>query len=145
MERSRRLGDVWLGLTLRQALGLDTVCAEIFPPGREKVPWSLMAAIEVIARLCEPASELYLRGELLRGPQRLASEWKHHAIDPRGPACCCGRHGCVETMISGPALVRQFRAAGEPDPAASDVAAPHLSPAPVGHSPMRKGLDNPAR
>jgi len=60
VERQRRFGDVWLGVTLWRALGLDTVCAEILPAGRESVPWSLVAAIEVIARLCEPASELYV-------------------------------------------------------------------------------------
>lgn len=30
------------------------------PCGREAVPWALMAAILVIARLCEPSSELYI-------------------------------------------------------------------------------------
>lgn len=60
VERQRRFGDVWLGLTLWQALGLDTVCAEVLPSGRESIPWSLVAAIQVIARLCEPASELYV-------------------------------------------------------------------------------------
>jgi len=48
------------------------------------------------------------RGELLRGPQNLAGEWGHHSIDPRGPACYCGQRGCVESLISGPALVREF-------------------------------------
>jgi len=60
VERQRRFGDVWLGLTLWQALGLDTVCAAVLPDGRESVPWSLVAAIQVIARLCEPSSELYV-------------------------------------------------------------------------------------
>jgi len=58
VERQRRFGDVWLGLTLWQALGLDTVCSDVLPRGRERVPWSLVAAIQVIARLCEPSSEL---------------------------------------------------------------------------------------
>jgi transposase len=60
VERQRRFGDVWLGLTLWQALKLDTLCAEVLPVGRESVPWSLVAAILVIARLCEPSSELYV-------------------------------------------------------------------------------------
>ncbi len=60
VERSRRFGDVWLGLTLWQALDLDRVCNEILPAGRESVPWSQVAAIQVIARLCEPASELHV-------------------------------------------------------------------------------------
>lgn len=60
VERQRRFGDVWLGLMLWQALQLDTLCAEVLPVGRESVPWSLVAAILVIARLCEPSSELYV-------------------------------------------------------------------------------------
>lgn len=60
VERHRRFGDVWLGLTLWQALHLDTVCEEVLPTGRETVPWALVAAILVIARLCEPSSELYV-------------------------------------------------------------------------------------
>ena len=60
VERERRFGDVWLGVTLWQALHLDTLCAEVLPEGRESVPWSLVAAILVIARLCEPSSELYV-------------------------------------------------------------------------------------
>ena len=60
VERQRRFGDVWLGVTLWQALKLDTLCAEVLPEGRESVPWSLVAAILVIARLCEPSSELYV-------------------------------------------------------------------------------------
>lgn len=60
VERQRRFGDVWLGVTLWQALQLDTLCADVLPVGRERVPWSLVAAILVIARLCEPSSELYV-------------------------------------------------------------------------------------
>jgi len=60
VERQRRFGDVWLGVTLWQALQLDTLCAEVLPVGRESVPWSLVAATLVIARLCEPSSELYV-------------------------------------------------------------------------------------
>ena len=35
--------------------------------GRECVPWSAMAAILVIARLCEPASELHIAEDWYRG------------------------------------------------------------------------------
>ncbi len=42
------------------ALELDRVCSEILPTGRESVPWSQVAAIQVIARLCAPASELHV-------------------------------------------------------------------------------------
>jgi fructokinase len=49
------------------------------------------------------------RGELWKGPQHLAGEWGHHAIDPAGPACYCGQRGCVETLIAGPAVEGNYR------------------------------------
>lgn len=60
LERSRRFGEVYLGWTLWQALGLDLLCAELMPEGRERVAWSTMASVLVLARLCEPASELHI-------------------------------------------------------------------------------------
>jgi predicted NBD/HSP70 family sugar kinase len=33
-------------------------------------------------------------------------------LDPSGPRCYCGRRGCVETFLSGPALVREHILAG---------------------------------
>jgi transposase len=60
LERGRSFGDVWLGWTLWRALRLDEVCADLLPPGREAYPWSLLAAVLVVARLCEPSSELHI-------------------------------------------------------------------------------------
>jgi transposase len=67
LERPRTFGAVWLGWTLWQALGLDTLCTELLPAGRETVPWSVMAAILVLARLCEPSSELHIAEDWYRG------------------------------------------------------------------------------
>jgi hypothetical protein len=66
LERSRSFGDVWLGWTLWRALKLDEVCAHLMPEGREAVPWSVMAAVLVIARLCEPSSELHIAEDWYR-------------------------------------------------------------------------------
>jgi transposase len=66
LERGRSFGDVWLGWTLWQALRLDTVCEELLAPGRETVPWARMAAVLVIARLCEPSSELHIAEDWYR-------------------------------------------------------------------------------
>src|SRR5579875_1192490 len=52
-------------------------------------------------------------GRLWAGPQHIAGEWGHQAIDPAGPACWCGQRGCVEAFLSGPALAAAYRAAGE--------------------------------
>jgi fructokinase len=49
------------------------------------------------------------RGQLWRGPQHLAGEWGHHAIQEDGPDCYCGQRGCVETLIAGPAVERAYR------------------------------------
>src|SRR5437588_1104431 len=60
LERGRRFGDVWLGLRLWQALGLDALLENLLPVGREEVPWAKMAAVLVLARFCEPSSELHI-------------------------------------------------------------------------------------
>jgi fructokinase len=56
----------------------------------------------------------------LVGPNGVAGEWGHNPLpwasdDERpGPACYCGRAGCIETFLSGPGLVRDHsQATGE--------------------------------
>jgi transposase len=66
LERSRQFGDVWLGWTLWRALGLERFCADRLPAGREHVAWATMAAILVLGRLCEPASELHIAEDWYR-------------------------------------------------------------------------------
>ena len=66
---------------------------------------------------------IVVRGELWSGPQHIAGEWGHHATDPSGAACYCGQRGCVETMLSGPALEARYRSAGGAAIPASEIAA----------------------
>src|SRR5512135_3104808 len=66
LERGRRFGDVWLAWKLWQALGLDTWLEKCLSRGREDVSWSLMAAVLVIARFCEPSSELHIAEDWFR-------------------------------------------------------------------------------
>ena len=66
LERSRRFGDCWLAWTLWRALGLDRMCAELMPEGREEVSWPTMAAVLVMSRLCEPSSELHIAEDFYR-------------------------------------------------------------------------------
>jgi fructokinase len=57
---------------------------------------------------------IVIDGRPLPGAQAIAGEWGHNALPlPRdderpGPACYCGRHGCIESWLSGPAFERQF-------------------------------------
>jgi hypothetical protein len=66
VERGRSFGDVWLGWALWRALRLEELCDELLPAGREAIPWAEMAAVLVIARLCEPASELHIAEDWYR-------------------------------------------------------------------------------
>jgi fructokinase len=51
---------------------------------------------------------IVIHGQLLEGLQHIAGEWGHNVLEPDGPACYCGRQGCVETLISGPALENDY-------------------------------------
>lgn len=60
VERCMDFGGPWLGLELLNRLGLAELFARCMPAGREEVPWSLMSLALVIARLCDPSSELHI-------------------------------------------------------------------------------------
>ena len=47
-------------------------------------------------------------GRVLDGVHGIAGEWGHNPICGERAACYCGRRGCVETVISGPALERFY-------------------------------------
>jgi fructokinase len=58
---------------------------------------------------------LVVDGKIITGPHAIAGEWGHNPLPwPRdderpGPACYCGKHGCIETYLSGPGLARDHR------------------------------------
>jgi len=66
VERSRQFGDVYLALALWRGMGLEDLCERLLPPGRERIPWSKMAAVLVAARFCEPSSELHIAEDWYR-------------------------------------------------------------------------------
>jgi predicted NBD/HSP70 family sugar kinase len=49
-------------------------------------------------------------GRPYRGHRGTAGEIGHFVVDPQGPICRCGNRGCLETMASGPALLRLVQA-----------------------------------
>jgi len=72
---------------------------------------------------------LVINGHVLTGANAITGEWGHNPLpwpDPKelsGPACWCGKQGCIETWISGPALRRQhLERTGKPQDA-SEIAA----------------------
>jgi glucokinase len=52
---------------------------------------------------------LILGGQLQRGSRGFAGEFGHFKIDADGLECGCGGTGCLETMASGPNIVRRVR------------------------------------
>jgi fructokinase len=70
---------------------------------------------------------------VLTGANAVAGEWGHNPLpaphdDERpGPSCYCGRSGCIETFLSGPALSRDYRAATGQSLEAIDIAARAVS------------------
>ena len=51
---------------------------------------------------------IIINGNIHQGSTNIAGEWGHHTIRPDGNECFCGRQGCVETYISGPALEKRW-------------------------------------
>jgi glucokinase len=58
------------------------------------------------------AAGLVVDGRLYRGSHGLAGEIGHVIVEPEGVVCNCGARGCLETIVAGPAIVRQALAAG---------------------------------
>ncbi|NMH97959.1 ROK family protein [Pseudonocardia acidicola] len=59
---------------------------------------------------------LVLGGSIYRGPTGLGAELGHMIVNPDGPLCGCGNHGCLEAYASGTALTRMAREAATEDP-----------------------------
>jgi len=51
---------------------------------------------------------IVINGTLHKGKTNIAGEWGHHTLRPDGNECYCGKQGCVETYISGPALEKRW-------------------------------------
>jgi fructokinase len=51
---------------------------------------------------------IVIDGKCLPGVQGIAGEWGHNVLERDGEPCYCGKRGCVETVLSGPALERRY-------------------------------------
>lgn len=72
---------------------------------------------------------IVIGGRALAGAQGIAGEWGHNPLPaPRdeerpGPDCYCGRRGCIEAFLSGPAFEAEFARETETRLAATAIAA----------------------
>jgi fructokinase len=64
---------------------------------------------------------IVMHGKVHQGPHRVAGEWGHTPLPwPRGQEmpghlCWCGKNGCLETYLAGPALARDCDGPGAND------------------------------
>jgi len=52
---------------------------------------------------------IVINGKIHQGRTNIAGEWGHHTLHQNGNNCYCGKQGCVETYISGPALEKRWK------------------------------------
>jgi predicted NBD/HSP70 family sugar kinase len=52
---------------------------------------------------------IFINDNLYSGSQGRAGEIGHFQIDSEGPLCCCGNRGCLESLVSIPALLKQAK------------------------------------
>src|SRR5688572_18048239 len=51
---------------------------------------------------------LVVHGKVINGHHSLGGEWGHNILEEGGADCYCGKKGCVEQVISGPALEKFY-------------------------------------
>src|SRR6185295_2303107 len=69
-----------------------------------------LADIDITAELAREAGlPVIIDGRIYRGAGGFAGEFGHMTIDPEGIECVCGNIGCLETICSGPNIVRRTR------------------------------------
>jgi fructokinase len=51
---------------------------------------------------------IVMDGRVWNGCHGIGGEWGHNFLDESGGLCYCGKTGCVETVISGPALEKYY-------------------------------------
>jgi fructokinase len=72
---------------------------------------------------------IIVQGRIVSGANAIAGEWGHNPLpwptadEHPGPACYCGKRGCIETFLSGPGLKQSFLAATGRELEAAEIAA----------------------
>lgn len=68
---------------------------------------------------------IVIDGKVWNGHHGIAGEWGHNFLDDSGGVCYCGKRGCVETVISGPALQKFYEGITGKDISLKDIIERH--------------------
>jgi len=94
---------------------------------------------------------VYVHGRVIEGANAIAGEWGHNPLPwPRdderpGSPCYCGRHGCIETWLSGPALARDHAARSGERISAGAVVAQSIGGSATARETLERYMDRLAR
>ena len=94
---------------------------------------------------------IVIDGQLLVGANAIAGEWGHNPLpapqpdEAPGPACYCGRRGCIETFLSGPGLAADHRRVTGQGLAAPQIAAAAAAGDPTCRATLDRYVDRLAR
>ncbi|MEM7203397.1 MAG: ROK family protein [Planctomycetota bacterium] len=92
-----------------------------------------------------------LRGRPLLGANAVGGEWGHNPLpwptpdDLPAPACYCGKHGCLETYLSGPGMAADHRRATGASATAVEIVAAAAAGDPGADATLRRYEDRLAR
>lgn len=106
----RRMHEVPLARLLAERAGVPTVVdndANCHAIGEQAAGAAAGAADALVVTLGTGiGAGIITSGQLLRGAHGFAGEPGHMIVDPNGPPCPCGKHGCWEQFASGSGLAR---------------------------------------
>lgn len=94
---------------------------------------------------------IVVRGRLLQGANAIAGEWGHNPLpwpqaqELPGPACYCGKRGCIETFLSGPGLSHDHQLQGGEVLEASVIAARAATGDAASHATLGRYVERLAR
>jgi predicted NBD/HSP70 family sugar kinase len=104
----------WRNVNLRQLLALDQPLLIENEANAAALGEKVYGAGRLSANLCFISvgigigAGLILNNGLYRGASHHAGEFGHMTLDPDGPACRCGNHGCWEVFASNEAALKQY-------------------------------------
>jgi predicted NBD/HSP70 family sugar kinase len=103
--------DLEKSLDLRVELANDANCFAL-----AETHWGIVSRAAAGARMVfgiimgtGVGGGIVIDGKIWNGRHGIGGEWGHNFLDESGGPCYCGKTGCVETVISGPATERYYK------------------------------------
>ncbi|HWB93093.1 MAG TPA: ROK family protein [Puia sp.] len=103
--------DLEKALDLRVELANDANCFAL-----AETHWGIVSRAAAGARMVfgiimgtGVGGGIVIDGKIWNGCHGIGGEWGHNFLDESGGPCYCGKTGCVETVISGPATERYYK------------------------------------